>query len=981
MSSNEDNRRAQTTHEPKTWASPVQDKDGTEHFVFEQSDLHPERKRRLGNYLSDTTKAQSKNVDVSSVPHKNSYTIDAGAVANTDNYTDDPNADDSFREAFNLFNSLSFGASSGDKPDIQPTKGEHKPVSHHSAQSAMSGRVQSRWSSIEGGFNIGVANIASSADSDASTPQQEEVSWQNYFKEKKEYSSEMRNKYKIDQAGVDLLGYNIEKDKALKKIEPEETLPSDYTFVNNTEHSYTGLTYGMRHDENNRFVNSSLDPRSTSLSFALDLVEIWAQGVLQANLGNLFQVLSYALSEADAKGAKFGILGKLKNSVESGWENIYTTDPRFQDPTKLFKGSSGWNQDVYRKNYEDLETSFSMVIGNGTEANVKNVLKATAKDELLKVANVTSYYLRKLDIHIPKHTLTNMRGLVGANEATWIEGGKILLAYNLASVAGIVHLAAHALIHGFLDYRDKGFFKNLSMNLRKSRSFWKSFIEPGDHQKFGGERMDHFLGMNNKIVRFYNYTVLLGDIVTLSEPNSHAWVSENKIPLDSMKDHNALRLAKYRRNGSRESTFSMGSLPSLYLVPKNNNLWGGMIAAADNDDFAPMGPVNVHDGKTKHDHFKSPDEGHRFTKKQVQQIEDDLEAEMMPFYIQDLRTNEIISFHAFLTDLSDSYTADWSAQKGFGRMEAAQIYGGGSRSVGVSFSMVSFNEQDFDEMWYKINKLTTLVYPQWSRGTKFDYGPDSANQQIVQPFSQVPTASPLCRIRVGDILTSNYSKQNVARLFGVGSDTSLKYETLSETLTILRLLNESGRQRFRSLAADQNIMISTADLARGVEHDDGSKTLTITGTKYVIYNVSEKEYLSLTYQPITSNNTGGGVDIAEFFNSDNNPIIRAFESTAGRGIAVAINSIGFSWKYGEYPWNSEPGSRAPRICDISLGLIPIHDITPGLDHNGFNRAPIYGVGNIMNNLKGDPHLGTKEYNDMLSKINADIDATLRPRKP
>ena len=67
--------------------------------------------------------------------------------------------------------------------------------------------------------------------------------------------------------------------------------------------------------------------------------------------------------------------------------------------------------------------------------------------------------------------------------------------------------------------------------------------------------------------------------------------------------------------------------------------------------------------------------GNRFTPDQVRMIEDQLEGEHMPFYIQDLRTNEIISFHAFLTSLSDSYSGDWSAQKGFGRLEAAQIYG------------------------------------------------------------------------------------------------------------------------------------------------------------------------------------------------------------------------------------------------------------------------------------------------------------------
>jgi hypothetical protein len=33
----------------------------------------------------------------------------------------------------------------------------------------------------------------------------------------------------------------------------------------------------------------------------------------------------------------------------------------------------------------------------------------------------------------------------------------------------------------------------------------------------------------------------------------------------------------------------------------------------------------------------------------------------------------------------------------------------------------------------------------------------------------------------------------------------------------------------------------------------------------------------------------------------------------------------------------------------------IHDIPPGLDHSGFNRAPIYNVGEVMRSVAGDPY--------------------------
>ena len=45
-----------------------------------------------------------------------------------------------------------------------------------------------------------------------------------------------------------------------------------------------------------------------------------------------------------------------------------------------------------------------------------------------------------------------------------------------------------------------------------------------------------------------------------------------------------------------------------------------------------------------------------------------------------------------------------------------------------------------------------------------------------------------------------------------------------------------------------------------------------------------------------------------------------------------------------------PGNRAPRSCKIQMSFDPIHDIAPGLDSDGFNRAPIYPVGNVINSL-------------------------------
>tara|TARA_Y100000992_G_scaffold265777_1_gene203324 strand:+ start:163 stop:408 length:246 start_codon:yes stop_codon:yes gene_type:complete len=55
----------------------------------------------------------------------------------------------------------------------------------------------------------------------------------------------------------------------------------------------------------------------------------------------------------------------------------------------------------------------------------------------------------------------------------------------------------------------------------------------------------------------------------------------------------------------------------------------------------------------------------------------------------------------------------------------------------------------------------------------------------------------------------------------------------------------------------------------------------------------------------------------------------------------------------EASWDTELNSRAPKLLKITLGFSPVHDITPGIDHSGFNAAPVYNVGDVMNSVSGD----------------------------
>lgn len=647
-------------------------------------------------------------------------------------------------------------------------------------------------------------------------------------------------------------------------------------------------------------------------------------------------------------------------------------------------------------------------------------------------------------------------------------------------------------------------------------------------------------------------------------------------------NHPSIRTAETRMWGSLRSRLSLGNVPSLLLKPPNaaetrkrieeaglgktnygnREVYNSMLWI--DGVFGDVSPGNNNKMKELVGKRYQEREDGRFTPEHVRYMEDMLEAEHMPFYIQDLRTNEVIGFHAFLNSISDSYTGEWSAQKGFGRLEAAQIYGGGSRSIGVSFTMVAMNPADFDEMYVKINKLTTLVYPQWSRGTLMQQG----ENRFVQPFSQVPTASPLCRIRVGDLFTSNYSKKAMARMMGIeekefvyegmesipdpaeeaeekpsGLKEKIKSgldklkernrERLDETKYWLKIhfwsviqkllfeygvpaalmprlqkLFEANHKSFQpriysialpgvetskipSLEATEKAETLIANLkaqAKGAvdplmelaskvdkdvpEFGLGSLQSQIQGElneklKLGEAQVRDDEFVSEAYKqaewtdeqirrlkakeqqnperptkafqlfitipslpglPIplpnmlpfhnpsfeeqelrnyigesgyfetnaappreedpveeekSTKRTGrknkkeSPKKIIDLFDSQKNPIFKSFESSMGRGIAVAINSIGLEWKLGSAPWNLEVGDRAPRMCEVSLGLVPIHDITPGIDHNGLNRAPIYKVGSSRDET-GDVWYNDEEFKELQKNIKRDTLVALVP---
>ena len=535
---------------------------------------------------------------------------------------------------------------------------------------------------------------------------------------------------------------------------------------------------------------------------------------------------------------------------------------------------------------------------------------------------------------------------------------------------------------------------------------------------------------DSKILKFMNILAIMGEkAFTSDSAGEEGWMDgildsqsleiagtgfKNKIPKLGILQ------AKSRLSDDFGGRLAWGksTVKSMYLLP-STLLQGGKDFDGNSNRFSGLG-AGAKDFQLAGGNRLSPD--------QVTSMETYLEADYMPFYFHDLRTNEISSFHAFLENISDQYSVDYTENEGYGRVGKVYTYKNTNRSIDLSFMIVATNEEDFDDMWIGINKLITLLYPQYTEGRAIVAG----NNSFIQPFSQVPAASPMIRLRLGDIFKSNYNKFNLARIFGVGSpnfylesqgDRDNTNENLlrdAERISSLMqnnrqlqlngtwqtddyaylkanfggeihnhqndyekivVIGQSGRMRqadatgrFLHVTAPTKVKIvspnyrNTRAGRRGITHPVAFTIVNpITDAQngtFVCDRVAllpdDDFLLRRAQQQVNSNPspTPGRGDqdpqaLNTFFDPTTNPIFKSFESVRGKGLAGFIKTFNMEID-NKFPWETVGiNNRAPKMVKITMQFLPIHDLQPGIDSNGFNTAPIYNIGKTNRKINAD----------------------------
>jgi hypothetical protein len=120
--------------------------------------------------------------------------------------------------------------------------------------------------------------------------------------------------------------------------------------------------------------------------------------------------------------------------------------------------------------------------------------------------------------------------------------------------------------------------------------------------------------------------------------------------------------------------------------------------------------------------------------------------------------------------------------------------------------------------------------------------------------------------------------------------------------------------------------------------------LTLTSTAL------QAELQRTTAPTANTGNTDEQMNTSNFYDDTKNPILKAFNSTAGKGLAGVITSFKVDYKESDKRWgiDADKKLRAPMYVTISVTMAVIHDIPLGLDANGIMNAPVWPVGKSSN---------------------------------
>jgi len=82
--------------------------------------------------------------------------------------------------------------------------------------------------------------------------------------------------------------------------------------------------------------------------------------------------------------------------------------------------------------------------------------------------------------------------------------------------------------------------------------------------------------------------------------------------------------------------------------------------------------------------------------------------------ITHVTTGKVVSFPAFLTEISDSYSSNWDEQPAYGRMDPLPTYQGTTRKITAAWVIPAFSEAEAERNLAKVALLEQFLYPSYA---------------------------------------------------------------------------------------------------------------------------------------------------------------------------------------------------------------------------------------------------------------------------
>ena len=154
----------------------------------------------------------------------------------------------------------------------------------------------------------------------------------------------------------------------------------------------------------------------------------------------------------------------------------------------------------------------------------------------------------------------------------------------------------------------------------------------------------------------------------------------------------------------------------------------------------------------------------------------------MPFYFKDLRDGAYIFFRAYIEGLSENISPSYNPTQYIGRSEPVYTYGSTEREINFTLKLFAQTKDELDKIYEKMNKLTSLCYPEYFKDEVTTEVEDEVTQTSSEVLKNVGFGNrmkaPLTKLRIGDMFgKSNSELQGFIKSLSYSVDQASPWET------------------------------------------------------------------------------------------------------------------------------------------------------------------------------------------------------------